>query len=200
MTILPSSKRCSKCRRRQPLGDFHRDATKSDGHNPRCKLCVKKYCAKNAKKLRQYSIEWRTTNPERYAEYQREWQKKRNRERPKVYKPRPITQHRREMNRRYSMESYYRRPGLSAQKRAQRRKHVEAAGGRFTKLEWQTLKARYGHTCLCCDRVEPDIKLTPDHVIPVSRGGSNTIDNIQPLCLECNLRKSAKTIDYRSRA
>lgn len=42
--------------------------------------------------------------------------------------------------------------------------------------------------------------LTPDHVVPLSRGGTNYIDNIQPLCGPCNSQKHAKTIDFRSAA
>jgi 5-methylcytosine-specific restriction endonuclease McrA len=38
---------------------------------------------------------------------------------------------------------------------------------------------------LCCGEAKP---LTVDHVVPVSKGGSNDISNIQPLCLECNDR------------
>lgn len=67
----------------------------------------------------------------------------------------------------------------------------------FTAAEWAALKAHYDYTCLCCKRREPDIKLTADHVIPLSCGGGNAIDNIQPLCLSCNSRKKTRTIDYR---
>ena len=40
-------------------------------------------------------------------------------------------------------------------------------------------------------------KLTVDHIVPVSLGGKNTIDNLQPLCLTCNSKKHNKIIDYR---
>ena len=42
-----------------------------------------------------------------------------------------------------------------------------------------------------------DEDLTVDHIVPLALGGSNTIDNIQPLCSACNGIKGCETTDYR---
>lgn len=68
------------------------------------------------------------------------------------------------------------------------------AGGSFTALEWKNLCNAYGNRCLCCGKKR---KLTADHVIPVSKGGTSNIDNIQPLCKPCNSGKRDGTLDFR---
>ena len=70
-------------------------------------------------------------------------------------------------------------------------------GGSYTFDEWENLKAQYNWTCPCCKKAEPEIKLTVDHIIPLSRGGSNNIENIQPLCRGCNSKKRTKVIKYQ---
>lgn len=80
---------------------------------------------------------------------------------------------------------------------SRRRTRLAGNGGSFTGQEWDALKARYNYTCLCCNKTEPDIKLTADHVIPVIKGGTSFINNIQPLCRVCNSRKRDKDTDYR---
>lgn len=79
-----------------------------------------------------------------------------------------------------------------------RRARKLANGGAYTRQEWESLKLAAGFMCLKCGNKEPDIRLTVDHVIPLIMGGSNNIDNIQPLCGRCNQSKGKKHIDYRT--
>ena len=78
-----------------------------------------------------------------------------------------------------------------------RRARKLAASGSHTDEEWQALKAFYEYKCLGCGKQEPEIRLTRDHVIPLTKGGTDSIDNVQPLCARCNSKKNNKHIDYR---
>lgn len=53
----------------------------------------------------------------------------------------------------------------------------------------------HGNACLCCGSTE---KIQIDHILPISKGGENNIENLQPLCWKCNRAKFNKTIDYRT--
>lgn len=70
-----------------------------------------------------------------------------------------------------------------------------ATVGKFTASEWRSLCDKYDNRCLSCGEQK---ELTVDHVVSLKDGGSNTIDNLQPLCRSCNSRKGAKFIDYRT--
>lgn len=59
----------------------------------------------------------------------------------------------------------------------------------------QHIKERDGYTCKHCGaslEQEPHLLLEIDHIIPVSKGGLTTEDNLQTLCWRCNRSKGAK--------
>ena len=88
------------------------------------------------------------------------------------------------------------RDKLTLYTNSRRARKLEAKGS-HTNEEWQALKAFYNFKCLRCGKQEPNIKLTRDHVIPLTQGGTDSIDNVQPLCARCNSKKNYKHIDYR---
>jgi hypothetical protein len=54
---------------------------------------------------------------------------------------------------------------------------------------------RDNHTCQSCGAKAPDVKLEPDHVVPVALGGSDDPSNLRTLCTDCNAGKSATPPD-----
>lgn len=80
-------------------------------------------------------------------------------------------------------------------KRSRRRALEEGADGSFTKEQFEALCNFYGPCCLRCGQVR---SLTIDHVIPLTKGGNNKIENIQPICRSCNSSKrNHHNTDYR---
>lgn len=94
-----------------------------------------------------------------------------------------------EKQRAYSRNWWNAHPEERLAKHHKRLARIAGNGGSYTVGEWELLKKRYGYCCPSCGSQEPEIKLTVDHIIPISKGGINTIENIQPLCLSCNSRK-----------
>jgi 5-methylcytosine-specific restriction endonuclease McrA len=87
-----------------------------------------------------------------------------------------------EAHRRWKAKNPERMAFLKAARYARER----GAEGSHTFDEWIALKAKHDNRCANCLEVKP---LTKDHITPLSKGGSDYIANIQPLCRSCNSRK-----------
>ena len=86
-------------------------------------------------------------------------------------------------------------PELNQENKRIHRARKVGNGGRHTQNQWLELCAKFEFRCVCCFRIT---YLTRDHVIPLLMGGTDNIENIQPLCRSCNSRKGARNcIDYR---
>jgi 5-methylcytosine-specific restriction endonuclease McrA len=60
-----------------------------------------------------------------------------------------------------------------------------------TRDQWRAICETHGFRCVYCG-VED--KLTVDHVIPISRGGLDSPENVVPACRSCNCSKGAKLL------
>ena len=78
-------------------------------------------------------------------------------------------------------------------------------GGDMTKKEWSDIKEKQNYQCKMCHKKEPEIRLTMDHIIPVSKWAEWIKDkkvdyqcgdskNIQGLCRKCNAKKGQKLL------
>lgn len=181
-------KPCSVCKNWKPLDQFNKACAPSDGISYKCRDCA----TAELRRLWKANPEtWRAGNRAAYHKNTevRKAQVKRyraaNLDKVNTY------------DRKRGKEAYRKAPEKRRMYTAVRRARNRANGEGFTTPQWRALCAKYGNRCLCCGKPSPEITLSPDHIVPVSRGGKGTIDNIQPLCIQCNKRKSTKTIDYR---
>lgn len=171
---------------------------------------ARKYVEANKEHIQNLKRSHQQANSERYAEIDRKWKethreeinsKARERRQEDIEHYREIGRNSYERHaeerRKYSLEYYKLHPEKSVAATNRRRALKYASESTHTEEEWQELKTFYNFMCLRCGAQEPDIKLTRDHVIPLTQGGSDSIDNVQPLCARCNSKKNNKHIDYR---
>jgi hypothetical protein len=76
-------------------------------------------------------------------------------------------------------------------------KHIRLFDGqRLPSEDWHIVRSivleRDGHACTYCGS---DKRLEGDHIVPLSRGGSNAFVNLATACRPCNLSKGSKTVE-----
>ena len=64
---------------------------------------------------------------------------------------------------------------------------------RQVKFSRRNIYQRDNHTCQYCGMTPPKDEITIDHVIPRSRGGKTTWENIVLACVKCNTKKGSKS-------
>lgn len=65
--------------------------------------------------------------------------------------------------------------------------------GEWRWSDFMRMAARFDYCCAYCG--EKPERLDPDHVVPLSQGGPNVLNNLLPTCFRCNSDKSAMTLD-----
>jgi 5-methylcytosine-specific restriction endonuclease McrA len=210
VTILSPLRCCRKCSASKPLSAFHRDRTRVDGYCPTCKVCrVAAYAGTcEAAPVRQCR---RCKKDKPSSEFHRDRQ--RSDGLSPYCKPCVLAYHetiidaKAECNRKWQKANAKKVAGYTQKwwrsnrdtARQNSRKHravLHDAEGHYSAAEWRALCDWFGAVCLACGK--SGVPLHADHVVAITRGGSNYIENIQPLCGPCNASKgNRRNTDYR---
>lgn len=190
---LPGFKRCGICGNVLSFEHFYNNISQSDGKAEACKPCSDKA-----------TKQWQIRNQEHVKEHRREryedekndaYQKwKKWRERKIEKEGEAFLMHEKEINRKSCRDNREKNRDQRRINNIKRKAIRHGCTEHFTADQWESLCQQHNNVCLSCGEKKP---LTADHVVPLSLGGSDIIDNIQPLCGSCNSRKRTKTIDYR---
>lgn len=164
-------KECTKCRREQPVDAFPRGAKYSDGRNPWCKLCFKEWREANAQRRRQYAAEYQAENVERLAAYRDERREERS-----------------------AQLSAWKRANRDRVAEHERRRRIRKRG--VPQEPYDRAEVMAAGTCgICTEQVDLSLpandRMAPtiDHIVPLSRGGTDTRANVQLAHRSCNARK-----------
>ena len=148
-------------------------------HPEERKIIVKRYRDSHKEEIKEYNKKYHALNKDHYREYKKKWRQK--------------------------------NPEKIKTSRIKNKAKRAGAEGSYPPQAWIDLKEQYDNRCLDCGIHESELTnrrvaeryLTPDHIIPLSRDGTNWISNIQPLCLSCNIKnwkhylKTGSQVDFR---
>lgn len=125
---------------------------------------------------------WRKNNPDKVRAMDERRRQKR------LADPELMAKKRQEYRRYYYANKAILLPKISVYVRV-RQARLRGAEGRFTPTEWRARYELYGGCCAYCSKPLSFRSATMDHVIPISKGGSNWPENLVPACGTCNKSK-----------
>lgn len=177
---------CSKC-----SGTIRSVA--NGGCIPCGRAATARFKARNRSEMNAQCRKWYQENKERSQATTRLWtanNSQRVREVSAIWRANNLEQYK-DVAREWRMKNHQRRAALQNNRRARE----ISAPGKFTLQDVQAILIAQNFHCSYCNATS---KLHIDHVIPLSRGGTNWPWNLQWLCAHHNSSKGAKTdAEYR---
>lgn len=187
------TKRCYKCESVKLLTEFSCDKTRKDGHQAVCKDCFTLYRKENAEKAAIYNQAYYLKNKERLATHK--WLYRKSNKNKIAIRDRAYYEKNKDAIARYYRVYYQSERGkLSSSKHChKRRMQTRSILSNLTTEQWKRILQAQSDRCNMCGKSFcKSRKPTFDHIVPLSKGGGMTSENIQGLCLSCNSRKSNK--------
>ena len=151
----------------------------------------RRYYYKNLERMRKRAREWAARDRGSHAKAAREWNRKNpSRHRENLYRWRDKNRTRlNAISKKYRTSQLGRIAFGAAMVRRRSRLRVNCT---LTLTEWNDILVEWNNSCAYCHRT--NLKITKDHVIPLTKGGHHTKENVVPACHSCNSRKRTQLI------
>lgn len=188
------AKGCSVCKLVKPAEQFHRRASSKDGRKSYCAACAAEYKSVNKDRCNEHCRTYRARhktriNATRRINEARSGKRNNPPENARAWRQANPEKHKASVNR-------WRAKNPEARRSHWRNRHARLAAAEGTHSGEQIvalLISQNGRCAFCLACLSG--KYHVDHIVPLVRGGSNSIENIQILCPHCNCSKGAKTMD-----
>ncbi len=205
-------KQCSKCQQILPATPefFSRNRSKKDGFGTECKTCMREYhkqhyqahkeeidkkrevyCETHKEQMSAYYKKYNGNRKEEMREYDKQYHEGHKEWHHKQHKQYYLSNREERIanQQQYAKTSQGRmvHKAHNHKRKAQKR----ASQGAYTAQQLQEQMHRQKSKCYYC-KVKLSKVWHADHVVPLSRGGSNDISNIVIACPTCNMRKHAR--------
>jgi len=190
-------KHCTKCNTTKSLDDFYKNKTSRDGRNTYCKCCWNHYMREQNRKHKDRRAAavaaWYRRNKQHKAEISAQWRAK-NKHRIRFVQAQYRANNKQELMHKRSQWAADNPHLVRANAQRQRAKRHNAPVYTITLKD---LIRVLTSPCAIPECANSDIEM--DHIIPLSRGGTHGIGNLQSLCSHHNRTKHNKTmVEYRA--
>lgn len=192
------TKKCPKCGQIKDIGEFYRNKSRRDGFSVYCKECIlndsHEYYEKNKIVAKERLNAWRAKN----RDYVNERDKIYRKENPDIEFKKQKKYRETHKEKLYLKGKKYRgehKDYFYNKARERKAKKMEVSDGTITlEFEQYLFDEQNGKCAYCgCDLNETGKHL--DHIIPLSKGGLHTANNVHWTCPTCNLSKGDKLED-----
>lgn len=194
-------KKCYSCKEFKSEDKFHRNKIRKDGLEQTCKKCIlartKDYYQRNKEKVIKRTGTWSKANKDKANLACRRWRAN-HPERAKLAVLHWINEHPEEnkaIHKHWVQEHPEKVKEQNGRARARRK---GSSDNTLTANEWEAILKFHKNRCAYCGITEKQAKkkygtgLAQDHIMPVSKGGAYSVQNIVPACKPCNSRKGVK--------
>lgn len=175
------AKQCNKCGISKPLTEFSHVSKNKDGFHNSCKICYAEYMKiwsrKNSEKVNARALAYHHKNKKALNEKRRiRWHKSDKSKNAEISK-------------KWKAANPEQNKLLKLRGNQKRRARLAVVDNYW--ISSKEIRAILKLPCFYCGVSN---KITLDHVVPISRGGSNGIGNIVPACITCNTTKKDRFI------